>query len=87
MKRLTAKGIKKYLIENYGECRHDEIKMFYVCKEVAENNRVKPLEVFHFMVEQEPISSLYTHSYGFNTSEGRAIREEFEDAYYRGEEY
>jgi hypothetical protein len=34
------------------------------------------------MVEQQPIPGLYTHSYGFNTREGRMIREEFEYFYY-----
>ena len=82
MKRLTAKGIEKYLTENYGNCRHDAEKMVKACKEVSQIHNCKSLEVFHFMVEQQPIPGLYTHSYGFNTREGRMIREEFEYFYY-----
>lgn len=84
MKRLTTKGIKSYLINNYGEVRHDCDKLKKTCQTVSKRCGCKPIEVFHFMIENRPIPGLYTHSYGFNTREGRAIKEQFEYLYYHG---
>lgn len=82
MKRLTVKGAYNYLYENYGEVRHNMQAMVDACKILSKEYGVTPLKIFHFIVEQEPIEELYTHSYGFNTSSGRTIREEFEGYYY-----
>ena len=82
MKRLTTNGIKNYLITNYGEIRHDCDKLKTACQRVSKRYKCKEIEVFHFMIEQEPIPSLYTHSYGFNTALGREIIEEFTNEYY-----
>lgn len=82
MKKITPNGIKKYLIENYGECRHDAEKLANACRQTAKNNKVTPLDIFHFVVESTPLAKLYTHSYGFHTSNGRALMEEFQSHYY-----
>lgn len=82
MKRVTAKGIERYLIENYGVCRHSPEAMSRACQETAKEWKCKPIEMFHFMVEQEPLPNHYTHSYGFNTALGREIREDFEANYH-----
>jgi len=82
MKRLTPNGIKNYLIRNYGEVRHDCQKLQESCHIISKRYGCKSIEVFHFMIEQTSIPSLYTHSYGFNTSLGRQIREEFKNEYY-----
>ena len=84
MKRLTTNGIKNYLIKNYGEIRHDLDAMRLACVETAKQFNCKALDVFYFMIEQEPIPNLYTHSYGFNTRLGREIRQQFEINYYGG---
>lgn len=82
MKRLTEKGAYNYLYDNYGKVRHNMNAMVSACRTIGREYGVTPLKVFHFIVEQEPIEELYTHSYGFNTSNGRALREEFEGYYY-----
>ena len=82
MKRLTENNIKKYLIENYGEVRHNLDAMRLACVETAKQFNCKALDMFYFMIEQQPIPNLYTHSYGFDTSLGREIRQQFESNYY-----
>jgi hypothetical protein len=82
MKQLTPNGIKNYLIRNYGEVKHDCQKLRESCHIISKRYGCKSIEVFHFMIEQDPIPSLRTHSYGYNTRLGRQIREEFQNEYY-----
>jgi hypothetical protein len=62
---MRAKEMHKYLTENYGKVVHD----------------IEAKDIFLFMVENKPIAGMYTHSYGFNTREGRALKSQF-DTYY-----
>ena len=80
---MTKDEIKKYLIDNYGGVKqeHNIEAMSYACNKIADNHKVTAKDVFHFMIEQEPINSLMTHSYGFNTESGRQLRVEFEGWY------
>lgn len=82
MQRLTPKGIKNYLTTNYGGCRHNSEAMAIACRKTAKNKPYSPKDVFHLVVENEPIVGQYTHSYGFHTANGRAIIETFESEYY-----
>jgi hypothetical protein len=82
MKNLTAKGIKNYLDSNYGTCRHNPTAMAQAARYVAKRINCTPKEVFHLVVENEPISGFYTHSYGFHTALGRDIINAFEEQYY-----
>ena len=51
MKRLTAIGIERYLTETYGVVRHDVAKLMKASQSVAKRYWCKPIEVFHFMIE------------------------------------
>ena len=82
MQRLTAKGIERYLTETYGECRHNPKAMAHAAKQVAKTIKCKPSEVFHFVIENEDIPSLYLKSYGFHTRRGREVIHQFEYYYY-----
>lgn len=77
MKRLTENNIRTYLIRNYGVVRHNCEKLKKSCQFISRRYGCPPVKVFHFMIEDEPIDGLYTHSYGFNTRLGRAIKDEF----------
>ena len=79
---MKAKQMYKYLIDNYGEVAHDMDIMEYACGELAKLHDIKAEDIFFFMVENKPIESMYTHSYGFNTREGRALKQQFEAYYY-----
>ena len=81
MKRLTESGIERYLTQTYGVVRHDVSKLMKASQAVAKSYGCKPIEVFHFMIENEPIDGLHTHSYGFNTRLGRHIKDEFTQKY------
>lgn len=80
MQKLTAKSIETYLTENYGQCRHNAVAMAKSCQKTAKKFKVKPTDVFHFVVESEPIG--HSHSYGFHTAYGREIMNTFEQHYY-----
>ena len=82
MKKLTPKGVKRYLTKNYGECRHNESAAVIACRKVAREIKCSPKDVFHFMFENTPIPGVWTHSYGFHTRTGREIRYQFEYEYY-----
>jgi hypothetical protein len=82
MTYLTARGIKNYLEKNYGVCRHNPAAMALAARNVAREIKCSPKEVFHFVVENEPIYGLWTHSYGFHTALGREIGNAFEGKYY-----
>ena len=78
-KTISQKYIKDYITENYGEVRHDIKRMARACRIIAKIYGYTPKQIFHFMIEQEPLMG--THSYGFNTRYGREIRAEFEVKY------
>ena len=78
---MTAKKMTAYLISNYGEARHDMHQMEYACGELANLHDITEEEVFLFIVENRPINGMYTHSYGFNTANGRALKEQFTNYY------
>jgi hypothetical protein len=81
---MKAKQMHKYLMDNYGEVRHDMDNMEYACKQVAKEYDVTPKDIFLFMIEDRPLpisSGIATHSYGFYTREGRALKKQFESYY------
>ena len=78
---ISKKYIKDYITQNYGELRHDLNRMVKACRTTSKIYGYTPKQIFHFMIEQEPLSG--THSYGFNTAYGREIREEFQTQYYQ----
>ena len=79
---MKAKQMHKYLMDNYGRVSHDMNSMEYACSELANLHDIKAKDIFFFMVEDKPIPNMYTHSYGFNTMEGRALKQQFESYYY-----
>ena len=79
---MKAKEIKNYLVENYGECRHDENKMSTAINQTSKIFSIDARYLFHFIVENVPMTG--THSYGFHTAYGREIHRVFEGEYYGG---
>ena len=82
MERLTSNGIEKYLIKNYGRVNHECEKIKISCQKTSRRYGCTAKEVFHFIIENNPIPGLYTHSYGFHTALGREIYEFFKYKYY-----
>jgi len=86
---ITGEEIYDYLVNNYGECRHNEEAMAAAINEITtelEEKRVFKVptewELFKLLVENEPINYLMTHNYGFHTATGRNIIESIQEKYY-----
>jgi len=79
---MTATQIKTYLKNEYGECRHDAYAMSEAINDMAEEINADKWDLFHLLVENKPINSLMTHSYGFHTANGRNIIETIKSKYY-----
>ena len=83
---MTAKEVKTYLEETYGECKHDEFAMADAVNQTQQDmDYDNEWDLFHLLVENTPIPSLHTHSYGFHTATGRSIIETLKDKYYEYE--
>ena len=82
---MKAKQMENYLLETYGKVVHDMNSMEYACSELANLHNIKAEDIFFFMVENKPLpisSGIVSHNYGFNTREGRALKQQFESYYY-----
>jgi len=80
---MTATQITNYLEKEYGECKHDAYAMSEAINKTKEDmDYDNEWDLFHLLVENKPIPSLYTHSYGFHTQNGRNIIEKIKSYYY-----
>ena len=80
---ITGNEIYDYLIDNYGECRHNEEAMAAAINDmVVDLDYDNEWDLFLLLVENKPINSLMTHSYGFHTANGREIINNIKDKYY-----
>ena len=71
------KEILKYVDDNDWELKHSVDALSYAAIKTANLfSDVEPMRVIKFMLCDEPIGS-FTHSYGFHTRDGRAMREFF----------
>ena len=84
---MTATEITNYLVNEYGECKHDAYAMSEAINDVAKEIDADEWDLFHLLVENKPINSLMTHSYGFHTANGREIINNIKNKYYEYEEH
>ena len=61
-------------------CVHDPEMLLEAATETGAAFELDPYDVLCFMVENKPM--MFTHSYGFHTRYGRAIREHFSFIYH-----
>tara|TARA_R110002020_G_C15892681_1_gene740222 strand:- start:109 stop:366 length:258 start_codon:yes stop_codon:yes gene_type:complete len=78
---MKPNEIKNYLLENYGECRHNEKQFSEALIETAKEFNLDTFKLFKLIVENIPIEEAYTHSYGFQTANGREIIDTFKFFY------
>ena len=65
--------------------RQDAEKLANACNEAAyEFNHDNALDMLKLVCFQDPIPSLHTHSYSFNTATGRHIINTIKEKYYYG---
>ena len=85
---ITGNEIEDYLIENFGQCKHDPDAMAAAINDMSEELQYEDtFRLFLLLVENKPISELYTHSYGFHTANGREIINNIKEKYYEHKEF
>ena len=78
---MTSKDIQDYIEVDLGhDMRHDPEMLLEATQETASTFDLDEWKVLRFMIADEPM--LGTHSYGFHTRYGRAIRENFSSIYH-----
>ena len=93
MGRLTSKKVKEYMEWRTDEqFRHCPIAIAKACNEVIEkfhetfsDDNITAKDLMRLLFFNDPIPSLHTHSYGFNTATGRNIIETLKMKYYEHE--
>ena len=84
MKKLTTEKLIEYMKNRTDEpLRQDAEKLANACNEAAyEFNHDDALDMLKLVCSQDPIPSLHTHSYSFNTATGRHIINTIKEYYY-----
>ncbi len=78
---MTSKDITNYIQRNLGcTMRHDPDMVLEAVQETAHAFELDEWNLLRFMLANEPMGG--THSYGFHTAYGRAIREHFSFIYH-----
>lgn len=78
---MTSKNIKNYIEVDLGQpMRHDPEMLLEATQETASTFDLDEWGVLRFMLADEPMDG--THSYGFHTRYGRAVREHFSFIYH-----
>ena len=77
---MTKQDIQNYIEVDLGQdMRHDPEMLLEATQETASIFDLDEWKVLRFMLANEPMMG--THSYGFHTRYGRAIRENFKFIY------
>ena len=87
MKRLTSIKVKEYMAWRTDEVfTHCPEAIVFACNENCyEFSHDKAIDLMKLLLFNDPIPSLHTHSYGFNTATGRHIIETIKEKYYEYE--
>ena len=80
---MVGKEVKKYIREDFGYIpRHDCEALAAAITEMAEEIDANERELMELLLNNKPINSLMTHSYGFHTRNGRTIINNLKGKYY-----
>ena len=83
---MTGQQVEKYIRE-YLECepQHNCEALASAITEMSQQLVHDECELMWLLLENRPINSLMTHSYGFHTANGRHIIETIKEKYYEYE--
>ena len=83
---MTGKQVREY-IENELGCEpiHEVDALASAIEEMSQQLVHDECELMWLLLENRPINSLMTHSYGFHTASGREIIETIKEKYYEYE--
>ena len=79
---ITLKQIRNHFKEEGYEPRHDFKGLKYASNRLAKEEKLDAWDVLMLVIENTPIASAWTHSYGFHTRNGRYLIETFQNYYY-----
>ena len=83
---MTEKQVEKYIREDLGcEPVHNCEALANAITEMSQQLVHDECELMWLLLENRPINSLMTHSYGFHTANGRYIIETIKEKYYEYE--
>ena len=83
---MTGKEVEKYIMGDLGFIpRHDCEALAIAITEMAEEIDANERELMELLLNNKPINSLMTHSYGFHTRTGREIINKLKEKYYEYE--
>ena len=83
---MTGKQIEKYIREELSSNpRHDCKALANAIDDVANELEFDSFRIMQLLLQNKPIDALHTHSYGFQTANGREIINTLMDKYYEYE--
>ena len=88
--KLTSKKVKDYFAwRSDEELKHCPECIALACNDMADEygctdfgNAAEPKDYMRLLFFNDPIKSMFTHSYGFHTATGRMLIEKLKDRYY-----
>ena len=88
MEQITTNDVTEYITEELGmKPRHNTQAIAEACNEMSSIHDCEANDIMRLILSNEPIPTMYTHSYGFHTAEGRGLIEEFKLLYNEYNEY
>ena len=89
MKKLTTEKLIEYMNSRTDEeIRQDPDQLAHACNQAAyEFGHDNALDMLKLVCFNDPIKSLHTHSYSFNTATGRHLINRIKHYYYEQTEY
>ena len=84
MEQITTNDVTEYITEELGmKPRHNTQAIAEACNELDYlwDDLPSADALMRFILGNEPIKGMWTHSYGFHTASGRAIVEQFTNYY------
>ena len=83
---MVEKEVEKYIMRDLGFIpRHDCEALAAAITDMAEEIDANKRELMELLLNNKPINSLMTHSYGFHTRTGREIINKLKEKYYEYE--
>jgi len=82
MSKTTIKAIREHFKDNGYEPKHDFKGLKYASNTLSKEVGIDAFKLLLLVIENRPIDSAWTHSYGFHTRKGRYLIEEFQNYYY-----
>jgi len=83
---MTGKQIEKYIRNELdSEPKHDCEALSKAINEVADEVEFDSFRIMQLLLENKPIGELHTHSYSFQTANGREIINTLIDKYHEYE--